>query len=362
MNDGFGSYDLAVLGGGSAGFTAAIRAVEKGARVVMVNEGTIGGTCVNVGCVPSKTLIRAAEARHGRAHHDFDGVVRSDESVDWNRIRADKDDLVTALRTAKYEDVLAAYDEITLLEGRGVLDERGGLSLTDGTPVPAASVIIATGSSPWAPPIQGLEEAGYLDSAQLLDVDELPESLAVLGAGSVGLELAQAYSRLGVQVTVLARSRLLSQQDPDVGEELTAHLRAEGIEVLTHVSVQEVERTEAGRRLDLTLADGSTRNIDVQEILVASGRRPNTSGMGLEEAGVELGPNGDVLVDSALRTSNPRVFAAGDVTGGPMHVYVAAQAAGLAAENALGGSETLDLSVLPAVTFTDPGVASVGLT
>ncbi len=362
MNNGFGSYDLAVLGGGSAGFAAAIRAVEKGARVVMVNDGTIGGTCVNVGCVPSKTLIRAAEARHGRAHHDFDGVVRSEESVDWPRIRADKDDLVTALRTAKYEDVLAAYDEITLLEGRGVLDEHGGLSLTDGTPVPAASVIIATGSSPWAPPIQGLEEAGYLDSTQLLDIDELPESLAVLGAGSVGLELAQAYSRLGVRVTVLARSRLLSQQDPDVGEELATHLNAEGIEVLTGVSVQEVERTTAGRRLDLTLADGSTRKLDVQEILVASGRRPNTSGMGLEEAGVELGPNGEVLVDSALRTSNPRVFAAGDVTGGPMHVYVAAQAASLAAENALGGSETLDLSVLPAVTFTDPGVASVGLT
>ena len=352
MNGSFGSYDLAVLGGGSAGFAAAIRAVEKGARVVMVNDGTIGGTCVNVGCVPSKTLIRAAEARHGRAHYDFDGVVRSEEAVDWPRIRADKDDLVTALRTAKYEDVLAAYDEITLLEGRGSLDEHGGLSLADGTPVPATSAIIATGSSPWTPPIQGLEEAGYLDSTRLLDIDELPESLAVLGAGSVGLELAQAYSRLGVRVTVLARSRLLSKQDPDVGEELATHLKAEGIEVLEDVSVEEVEQTTAGCRLGLTLADGSTRKLDVQEILVASGRRPNTSGMGLEEAGIELGPHGEVLVDSALRTSNPRVFAAGDVTGGAMHVYVAAQAASLAAENALGGSETLDLSVLPAVSHS----------
>jgi len=354
-------YDVAVVGGGSAGFAAAIRAVEKGARVVMVNEGTIGGTCVNVGCVPSKTLIRAAEARHTGFAHNFDGVGRSEASIDWPLIRENKNALVTALRTAKYEDILAAYDGITLLEGRAVLGVDGALTLTDGTPVPAAKVILTMGSSPWAPSVPGLKESGYLDSEALLDVDALPASLAVIGGGSVGVELAQAYSRLGVEVTVLARSRLLSGEDPDIGEELARHLRDEGISVLTDVVFDRVERSEMGRTLHFS-TDGTPETIDVAEILVAAGRRPNTEGMGLAEAGVKLGAMGEVIVDAGLRTSHPDVFAAGDVTGGPMHVYVAARAASVAAENALGGSETLDLTVLPVVTFTDPGVASVGLT
>lgn len=362
MNGGLETYDLAVLGGGSAGFAAAIRAAEKGARVVMVNEGMIGGTCVNVGCVPSKTLIRAAEARHGRSHHAFDGVVRSEEPVDWKRIRSNKNDLIASLRSAKYVDVLAAYDKITLIEERGVLDEHGELHLADGTPVAAPRVIITTGSSPSAPSVPGMDAAGYLDSTRLLDIDRLPVSLAVLGAGSVGVELAQAYARFGVRVTILARSSLLSKEDPDVGQELARHLADEGIEVLTGVRVDQVERSESGRRVHVRTSDGSTRTVDVQEILVAAGRRPNTKGMGLEEAGVRLGFSGEVLVDSGQRTTNPIVFAAGDVTGGPMHVYVAAHAASIAAENALGGSQTIDLSVLPRVTFTDPAVASVGLT
>jgi len=356
------SYDLAVLGGGSAGFAAALRAVELGARVAMVNEGAIGGTCVNVGCVPSKTLIRAAEARHTRAHHGFDGVARSEEPVDWDRVRTAKDDLVASLRTAKYEDVLGVYPEITLIEGRGVLDEGGRLLLADGTPVAAERVVVTTGSSPWAPEVTGLVEAGYLDSTALFEVDDLPGSLAVFGAGSVGLELAQAFARLGVRVTILARSRLLSKEDPDVGAELARHLRDEGIDVVTDVTLESVERIPSGRRVRYSAGDGETTSLETDQILVASGRRPNTGGMGLETAGVEVGPSGQIVVDAELRTSNPRVFAAGDVTGGPMHVYVAAHAATLAAENALGGAKSLDLSVLPRVTFTSPAVASVGLT
>ena len=361
-SDTQGSYDLAVLGGGSAGFAAAIRAVELGARVAMVNEGTIGGTCVNVGCIPSKTVIRAAEARHVQSHHGFDGVARSEEPVDWARIRAGKDDLVTALRTAKYENVLRGYPEITLIEGRGVLDEEGRVRLSHGTPVPGERVVVATGSSPWAPDVPGLAGAGYLDSTALLDLGELPGSLAVLGAGSVGVELAQAYARLGVRVTILARSRVLSTEDPDVSAELTRHLRDEGIGVATHVTLESVERTASGRLIHYRAGDAEATSLEADKILVAAGRRPNTDAIGLETAGVELGPSLEIVVDAELRTSNPRVFAAGDVTGGPMHVYVAAHAASLAAENALGGAKTLDLSVLPQVTFTSPAVASVGLT
>lgn len=354
-------FDVAIIGGGSAGFAAAIRAVERGGRVAMVNDGLIGGTCVNVGCVPSKTLIRAADAQRGRGHHPFDGVPRSEEPVEWNRVRSAKDDLVAALRTAKYEDVLAAYPEITHIEGRAVLDEDAGLRLADGTRVPARRIVIATGSSPWAPDVPGLEEAGYLDSTALLDVSALPESLAVIGAGSVGVELAQAYGRLGVRVTILARSRLLSHGDIDASEELARHMRDEGIEVLTKVTLGEVERTSAGRRVHF-MAEGMPCTLDVQEILVAAGRRPNTAGLGLGAAGVALGPGGEVVVDDHLRTTNPRVYAAGDVVGEPMHVYVAAHEASIAAENAMGGDQRLDLSVMPQVTFTDPAVAVVGLT
>jgi mercuric reductase len=380
---GGGGHDgrlLAVVGGGSAGFAAAIRAVEAGARVVMIQEGTIGGTCVNVGCVPSKTLIRAGEARHMQASHPFDGVAHAEAPVDWARVRQGKDDLVSALRKAKYEDVLAAYPEITLIEGRGVFDENGALHLADGAQIKADATVVATGSSAWIPDVPGLADAGYLDSTALLDVEELPASLVVLGAGSVGLELAQAYARLGVRVTVLARSRLLSHGDQDVSEELAEQLRAEGIDVRTGVTVARVERTEHGRCLTISpsghVADKAnpvspdaltpmapdTTTVVADEVLVAVGRIANSRNMGLEHAGVALGPAGEILVDAQQRTANPHIYAAGDVTGGAMHVYVAAKAGNVAADNALGGSESSDFSVLPQVTFTDPGVAVVGLT
>ena len=362
MNGGRSGYELAVIGAGSAGFAAAIKAVELGARVVMVQDGALGGTCVNVGCVPSKTLIRAAEARHRQAHHAFDGISRSETSVDWSAVRAGKNDLVSALRKAKYEDVLAAYPEITLIEGRAVLDEAGRVHLVDGTALPADRVIVATGSSPWIPDVPGLAESGYLDSTALLDVQTLPASLAVLGAGPVGIELAQAYARLGVKVTVLVRSRVLSKEDLEVSAELTSHLRDEGIEVLTGVTLESVERTDAGRLLRMSAADGAVHTLEVEELLVASGRRGNTTGMGLEAARVEIGRSSEIVVDDRLRTANARVFAAGDVTGCDMHVYVAARAGILATENVLGDDQSLDLSVLPRVTFTDPAVASVGLT
>ncbi|MFQ5537226.1 MAG: mercury(II) reductase [Gemmatimonadota bacterium] len=359
---GKGAYDIVVVGAGSAGFAAAISAVEAGARVAMVQDGTLGGTCVNVGCVPSKTLIRAAMARHTRGHHPFDGIARSEEPVDWPVVRRNKDALVRELRGAKYEDVLEAYPDITLIPGRARLDAEGRVTLDDGTPVAGRAVIITTGSRPAVPDVPGLVDAGYLDSTALLDVDDLPASLAVLGAGSVGLELAQAYARLGVEVTILARTRLLSKEDPDVGEELKRHLEAEGIRVLTGVVPRRVERSGDVRIIHLRASSGDEVSVEAHQLLVATGRRPNSDDMGLEEAGVAVGPRGEIRVDASMRTSHPRVWAAGDVTGEPMHVYVAAYQAHIAAKNALGGSETVDLSVLPLVTFTDPGVATVGYT
>lgn len=358
-----GGFDLAVLGGGSAGFAAAIRAADRDARVALINHGTIGGTCVNVGCVPSKTLIRAAEARHVAGRHPFDGVERHHAAVDWPAVRDQKDELVGRLRQGKYIDVLPSYPNVTLFEGHGTVETTGAVRLDDGRRIEAERAVIATGSSPWAADVPGLEDAGYLDSTAAFELEELPASMIVLGTGSVGLEAGQAFARLGVEVTIVARSRLLSGEDPEIGTALAEYLRAEGIDVREGFSLERVERDGPGRVVVGRGADGNEARLVAEHVLIATGRRPNTSGMGLEEAGVELGAYGEVLVDDALRTTNPRVFAAGDVTGEPMHVYVAAHAAALAAENALSGEDrSIDLSVLPAVTFTDPAVAVVGLT
>ena len=358
-----GRFDLAVLGAGSAGFAAAIRAAEQGAKVALINEGMIGGTCVNVGCIPSKTLIRAAEARHVGAAHPFSGIPRSEGAVDWPDIRAQKDELVARLRKTKYVDVLAAYPSVTLFEGRGVIEASGAVRLADGTLIDTERVVVTTGASPRAPELPGLAEAGFLDSTSALELETLPASLLVLGAGSVGLELGQAFARLGVAVTILARSRLLSGEDPALGRELAGYLQREGIAVFESFSAKGVEEVN-GRRVVIGHGpDGEGIRVEGEAILAAAGRRPNTSGYGLEEAGVELGPGGEILVDDFLRSSNPRVYAAGDVTGKPMHVYVAARAGALAAENALSAMQTpLDLTILPRVTFTDPSVAAVGVT
>ncbi|MCI0432239.1 MAG: mercury(II) reductase [Gemmatimonadetes bacterium] len=357
-------FDLAVLGGGSAGFAAAIRATELGARVALLNAGTIGGTCVNVGCVPSKTLIRAAEANHRRSHHGFAGVSATDGRIDWSSVRDQKDALVRELRQEKYIDVLGAYPDITLFAQRGQLDDEGRVRLADGSHIEAGRIVVTTGSSPTIPPVPGLVEAGFLDSASAMELERFPRSLVVIGVGVVGLELGQAFARLGATVTLLSRrDGLLPGEDDEIRRALLGYLRDDGLTIRTRVTVERIERNGPERRVWLRDEDGRLDAVSGEQILVAAGRRPNTSGFGLDQAGVKLGERGEIRVNDYMRTSNPAIYAAGDVTGEPMHVYVAARAGALAAENALRAQQTpLDLRVLPRVTFTDPAVASVGLT
>ncbi|MEZ5318160.1 MAG: mercury(II) reductase [Vicinamibacterales bacterium] len=354
--------DLVVLGGGSAGFAAAIRAAELGAQVTLVEGGTLGGTCVNVGCVPSKTLIRAAEAHHRAGRHTFEGVQTCAQTPDLARVVAQKDALVAELRQQKYWDVLAAYPGITLRQGRAVLN--GDLSVSvDGGMVSAPRVIVTTGASAWAPPIPGLAEAGYLTSTEALSLTTLPASMIVIGGSAVGLEIAQLYARLGTRVTVLeAMSTLVPAEDADVGAALTGYLQAEGLDVRTGVSVGGVTRNDGTYRVEAT-TDLGTETFEAEHLLIATGRRANTRDFGLESAGIELGEKGEILVNEYLQTARPEVYAAGDVIGDPMFVYVAAYGGTLAAENALrGNARRYDLSALPRVTFTDPQVASVGVT
>ncbi len=359
INENRDHFHLMVIGGGSAGFAAAIKGAELGYRVALVNAGQIGGTCVNVGCVPSKALIRALEHYHRAGEHPFRGVQTMKGALNWAQVIQQKDDLVAELRQAKYHDVLANYPNIAYLEGQAHLTGGNGVEI-QGKRYAPDKIILATGASPWAPPIPGLEEASYLTSTSAMALRELPRSLIVLGANAVGLEQAQIFARAGVAVTLVELlPRIAPFEDEAISTALQETLEAEGIRVVTDFRTQQVTQTDG--RVTLYAENGQT--VDGERLLVATGRRPNTRGMGLEEAGVELGPRGEVIVDETLRTTNPDVYAAGDVTGRDMFVYVAAYAGGLAAENALtGAGRRYDTAHIPRVTFTDPQIASAGLT
>ncbi len=354
-------YDLLVIGGASAGFAAAIKGAELDARVLLVEGATIGGTCVNIGCVPSKNLIRAAELVYHSAHPAHEGLAACGPTTNWQQVIQQKDDLVTSLRQSKYVDVVKAYPNITLVRGQALLSGKRGVNV-DGETYVARKIVLATGAHSWAPPIPGLEEAGYLDSTAAFELQELPESMIVVGAGAIGLELTQLFSRFGVKVTLLeALPRIAPAEDPRIGHALARYLAQEGIEVHAGVRIQRVDRSDGTYRIQAEMG-GEATEFTAAQLLVATGRRANTADLGCEEAGIKLGKRGEIIVDEHLQTTNPAVYAAGDCIGEPMFVYVAAYAGGLAAENALkGAGRVYDLQALPRVTFTDPQVASVGL-
>ena len=354
------TFDLAVIGAGSAGFSAAITAAEQGARVALIGHGTIGGTCVNIGCVPSKTLIRAAESLHqARAAERFDGIVGAARIADWRALMAQKQALVDDLRQAKYLDLLPAYDAISYLDGPARLTSEG--IVVGGELVQTPKTIVATGSAHALPPIEDIDHVPYLTSTSALELEEPPASLMVIGGGVIGCELGQMFARFCTKVTILCRSRLLPKAEPEISEVLKLALAAEGVNVVTGVEYRGIEQL-GGVRLKYAV-DGRPRSLVSEKVLLATGRCPNSAGLGLEALGVELLPNGGIKVDDRMRTSRNGVYAAGDVTGRDMFVYMAAHGAKIAALNALNGdNRRYDDSVIPEVVFTDPQVASVGLT
>ena len=356
-----GAYDLVVIGAGSAGFSAAITAAEQGAQVALISSGTIGGTCVNIGCVPSKTLIRAAETLHNaRAAARFAGITAEAELTDWRGTVRQKDALVSELRQAKYVDLLPAYNGIAYRDGPARLIDDG--VAIDGTHIPAGKIIIATGARPAVPAIPGIETVPYLTSTSALDLKELPRSLLVIGGGYIGAELAQMFARAGVKVTLICRSRLLPGAEPEIGAALTGYFGDEGITIVSGIAYRAIRKIENG--ISLTVArDGQETTIDAERLLIATGRTPNIEGLGLAEHGIAISPKGGIVVDDRMRTSRSGIYAAGDVTGRDQFVYMAAYGAKLAAKNALNGdSLRYDNSAMPAIVFTDPQVASVGLT
>lgn len=354
-------FDLMVIGHGSAGFAAAIQAAELGHPVALVGEGQIGGTCVNWGCVPSKNLIRAMEQHHLAHTSRFPGVQTSSGPISWPQVIGQKDELVERLRQTKYIDVLKAYPSISHIQGRARLTENNGVEINGRFYAPH-KIILATGARPWAPPIPGLEQVDYLDSTAALDLSELPRSMIVIGGNAVGLELAQTFARAGVQVTVLELlPRIAPFEEEDVSAALTKYLEQEGLRIVTGFETRRVEHQD-GRNTLAGEKDGSEISIEADELLVATGRRPNTEGLGLAQVGVNVGDRGEIVVNPELQTSNPDIYAAGDVLGRDMFVYVAAAGGKLAGANALTGShDTFDASYIARVTFTDPQIASAGL-
>ena len=355
------SLDLkvAIIGSGSAAFAAAIRAAEAGALVTIVEAGEIGGTCVNVGCVPSKIMIRAAHIAHLQGDNPFDGLQKQPAIVDRRALVAQQQARVDELRHAKYESILQSNPGITLEQGFARFKDAHTLIVkqADGSEkeLSADRILIATGRSPAIPDTPGLNDTPYWTSTAALVAEELPQHLIVHGASVVALELAQAFLRLGSRVTLVARRQLLSREDPALGAGLKAILEGEGMRILTDSEVQ-------GVRFDgkLFQVGVGSETLSGDRLLVATGRKPNTAGMNLERAGVNTDASGAVIVDDHMRTSVPHIHAAGDCTNQPQFVYVAAAAGTRAAINMTGGDAALDLSALPAVVFTDPQVATVG--
>ena len=355
---GTNQYDLVIIGSGSASFAAAIRASELGKTVAMIERSTIGGTCVNVGCVPSKTLIRAAESKFKAEHSPFKGIALQGAEIDFATLIREKDTLVDSLRRAKYENVLHGHDNITFIKGDAsfvsLSEVRVGNRFVTGD-----RFLIATGAGAWAPPLPGLSETAFLTSTTLFELESLPKSLAIIGGRSIALELAQMMQRLGSQVTILQRSEhILPDEDPDLTKELTGYLRDEGIKILTGVQLQKVSQDRTFS-IDYRQNDKDL-HLEAEQLLVATGRRPNTKGLGLEQIGVEIKKDWSVKTDEYCRTTIPHIYAAGDVVGKPAFVYTAAYAGKLAVDNAFGEHRVQDFAPLPYVVFTDPQVARVG--
>ncbi|HWP90655.1 MAG TPA: mercury(II) reductase [Thermodesulfobacteriota bacterium] len=355
-------FDLIVLGGGSAAFAAAIRASDLGAKVAIAEEDVIGGTCLNRGCVPSKFLIKAAELYHMPKRNGYEGVETHQGKVDFAKLISQKDIMLDEFRQMKYWDVLEAYPDITFFHEKAYFVSKKEVRIGDKN-YRSERFIVATGSSPWIPPIEGIDQVDYLTSTTTLELKELPKSIIVLGASAVGLEFAQMYAHFGSKVTVLeVLPRLLPGEEEEISDTLKRYLEEEGIEIYTEANV--LSASSNGRTKKI-IAEIKGRKIEFEGevLLVATGRRPNSAGLGLEKVGIKVDKKGGIIVDDEMKTSVAHVWAAGDVVSGvPMLVTIAARAGSIAAENALTGNhKKIDYPSVPYAVFTTPEVAGVGL-
>lgn len=354
-------FDLIIIGGGSAGFAAAIKASELGKKFVMIEKGTIGGTCVNVGCVPSKHLLHVGDVYYYSKHHGFRGIIDGDASLDFPEAIRQKNELVLSLRQSKYANVLKDLLGATFIEGKAAFVSKNEIKVNNNV-LTAKKFLIATGSSPHMLELKGIDKVHYLTNVEALALERLPKSMIVIGGRALALEFAQMYAHFGTQVTVLQRSsRLLPEDEPDISAELTKRLMEEGIQIHTGVQVEEVEEKD-GIKIVACRIDGEKRKIEAEQILMATGRRPNVEEMGLEQAGVELEKD-FVKINEYLETTNPNVYAAGDCASPIMLETLSAKMGNIAVRNAFEEAHMrINEKEIPSVVFTNPQVAKVGFT
>lgn len=364
-NSGNNHFDLIIIGGGSAAFSVAIKAESLGLTTLMVNGGLdFGGTCVNVGCVPSKNLIRAGETAYHATHSNFAGIKPKGVDIDFAQIIKDKKKLVATLQEKKYMDVVSDFENLTMIKGWAEFKDSKTIVVDGKTEYTAIKFIIATGATTNIPEIKGLNDIGYLTNVSLFDLEEKPESITIMGAGYIGLEIAMAYNRLGVKVRIIEfTDRVLRTQTPDISEELEKQMKKEGIEILPNFRAVKFEKNGNETIIHCKCPDGSfTRIVEKGKVVVASGTRPNTQKLGLQNIGLQLTKSGHITVNEKMETNLPNVYAVGDVTNTPAFVYTAAFEGKIAVENAFTGSDNkADYSSLPWVVFTDPQIAGAGL-
>jgi pyruvate/2-oxoglutarate dehydrogenase complex dihydrolipoamide dehydrogenase (E3) component len=351
--------DLCVVGAGSAGLVVAAGAAQMGARVVLIEGDRMGGDCLNFGCVPSKSLIAAARAAHNIAAAARFGVRAEAPQIDWRALQEHIRGVIAGI---------APHDSEARFEGLGATVIRAAARFTGpreleagGKRIRARRFVLATGSEALVPPIPGLDTVRYETNRTIFDLLRCPAHLIVIGGGPIGCELAQAFRRLGATVTVVEMISILPKDDSGAVALVRAALVREGVRLLEHAKAKRVEKTAAGIVVTVKTAAGEQR-IEGSDLLIAAGRKPTVDNLGLEVAGVEFTAKG-IAVDARLRTSNPRIFAIGDATGGPMFTHVAGYHGGIVLRNALfRWPARVDLRALPWVTFTDPELAQVGLT
>ncbi len=359
---------VAIIGSGSGAFAGALKAVEKGAKVTVIEaKATIGGTCVNIGCIPSKIMIRAAHIAHLQQHHGLEGIKKQKPVINRKKLLRQQQTRVDELRAAKYERILASNPNITLVKGNArfvdaktlIVDQEHGKY----TQIIADQFLIASGASPIIPAIPGLSVTPYWTSTEALTADTLPAHLIVIGSSIVALELAQAYLRLGSKVTLLARHSLLRHEDPEIGAQLHAILESEGMRILDHTQAEVISYKKgllSSGKFTLKTTTGQVLKSD--QLLIATGRSPNTKDLALGQAGVAVDDEGAIIIDDHMRTNKAHIYAAGDCSNLPQFVYVAAAAGTRAGINMAGGDAAINLSTMPAVMFTEPQMATVGLT
>ncbi len=348
------NYDLIILGGGAVAFSCALKAAEKDVKTAMIEKGTIGGTCVNVGCIPTKNLLDV-----GEKIHECDSL--NDEKFDFKKIIANKDKIVSYQRNQKYKNVLESVPNVDYIAGHAKFKSNNEIEI-NGNVISAKNILIATGSSSMIPPIQGIKDIDYLTNIEALDLDAKPESMIVIGGRTLGLEFAQMFSRFGTKVTILQRNkRLIPNEEPEISDSLRQYLEEEGITIHTGVEIKSVRKQDNETIVSFSV-DGNEQEVGVEKLLLATGRTPNTKDLGLENTKVNLSSKGAVIVNDEMRTSVSHIYAAGDAIGEPMLETVAAKEGNIVASNAFFDEQKkMDFGAVPHAIFTSPQVASVGI-